>query len=267
MWLSHLLLAMTLVSEAGTSPAAVSMPAATGPIVTRQRLFAIPFRTSQIDDPARRPVEMQLYVSGDHGAHWDLYTKVPPAQQHFLFRAAADGEYWFAIRTVDGSGHVWPETITEPGVKVLIDSRSADMRPVVPPAAQPTVVKPEPTVVKAEPTVVKAEPLLPQTRVRIPHADVAAARTDAPTAEPKGSVAIAVNPPVGNKYPDPDDRQGSAVTIPGLPPGERPRMVNSRLFELEYEVERGWPLGHRPGGTVGHPRRRQNLAELRGEPK
>ena len=31
--------------------------------------------------------------------------------------------------------------------------------------------------------------------------------------------------------------------MPGLPPGERPRMVNSRTFELEYDVDSVGPSG------------------------
>ena len=69
------------------------------------------------------------------------------------------------------------------------------------------------------------------------------ASADPPSAEPKGSVAIAINPAIGNRYPGSDDRAGNAGAIPGLPPGEHPRMVNSRLFELEYDVDSVGPSG------------------------
>ena len=45
-----------------------------------------------------------------------------PAQQHFLFHGGGEGEYWFAIRTVDGSGRVRPESIGGPGLRVLVDA-------------------------------------------------------------------------------------------------------------------------------------------------
>jgi len=35
----------------------------------------------------------------------------------------------------------------------------------------------------------------------------------------------------------------AAPTMPGLPPGERPRMINSRTFDLEYEVDSIGPSG------------------------
>ena len=118
-------------------------------------------------------------------------------------------------------------------MKVLIDSRP-ELKPIPQPAG-------------ADPSMATTEsPLRPQPRVRIPHNDVAASSGNPsgnppPAAEPKGSVAIAINPAIGSKYPD--DRHGRPLTIPGLPPGERPRMVNSRLFELEYDVDSVGPSG------------------------
>ena len=251
MWLSHLLLAVTLASQTGTAPTGTTLLPSPAPIVTQQRLFAIPFHVNQVNDPARQPVEMQLYVSADHGTHWDLYTKAQPTQQHFVFRAADDGEYWFAIRTVDRAGHLWPETITDPGVRVTIKARTPELKPVVQPSpTAPVVAKTELLPSQTAPVVAKTEiPPRSPTRVRIPHSETASARTeppaatDPPTTEPKGSVAIAISPAVGSKYPDSDDRHGNSVTIAGLPPGERPRMVNSRLFELEYDIDSVGPSG------------------------
>ena len=83
----------------------------------------------RLDDPARQPVEVQLFVSGDRGAHWNLYSKAPPTQQNFLFRAGSDGEFWFAIRTIDRAGQVRPETISTPGLRVLVDTRPQSPKP------------------------------------------------------------------------------------------------------------------------------------------
>ena len=103
MWLeplSQLLVTVALVGQT----AATAPPVLPEPIVTRQPVFAIPFRVERADNPARQPVEVQLLVSTDRGARWQLYAQVPPTQQHFLFRAGGDGEYWFAIRTVEPFG-------------------------------------------------------------------------------------------------------------------------------------------------------------------
>ena len=214
MWLeplSHVFIALALVSQ--TTP--TTPPAASGPIVTQQPMFAIPFRVDRTDDPARQPVEVQLLVSTDRGAHWQLYAKAPPAQQHFIFRAGGDGEYWFAIRTVDRSGQTRPDPIPGPGLRVVVDAKRSTSKSIAqrnPPAAR-TQAKPD--------------------------ADAGPAMT----AEPNGSVAIAIAPAIGKKYSATDKHSGNAETISGLPPGERPRMVNSRAFELEYEVDSVGPSG------------------------
>jgi len=193
--------------------AAPSQP--TAPIVTHQALFAIPFRVEPTADAARRPVEVQLYVSTDRGAHWQLYSKAQPSRQQFQFRATKDGEYWFAIRTVDRSGQIRPPTIIEPGLRVVVDTKSSGGPLLAQPAARP------------------------QKKVNMPDAssDVASA------GESKGGVAIAINPPVGKKYAPREKASNAEEPALGLPPGERPRMVNSRSFELEYEVDSVGPSG------------------------
>ena len=85
-------------------------PAAPGTIYyTRQTLFAIPFHMDRPDRILREPVQVQLYVSGDRGASWQLYAKAEPARQQFLFRAGVDGEFWFLLRTLDRSGQLHPD--------------------------------------------------------------------------------------------------------------------------------------------------------------
>jgi hypothetical protein len=92
------------------------------PTYTRLTLFTIPFRIERPDRVAQEPAEVQLFVSGDRGAHWDSYAKVEPSKHGFLFRAGADGEYWFCIRTIDRSGQVRPQGPYTPGLKVIVDT-------------------------------------------------------------------------------------------------------------------------------------------------
>ena len=56
-------------------------------------------------------------------------------------------------------------------------------------------------------------------------------------------MAIAINPAVGSDVKAADKRPVGAATLPAMPPGERPRMINSRLFELEYDVDSVGPSG------------------------
>jgi hypothetical protein len=94
----------------------------TEPIATRQTFFAIPFRIDPADDPSRQPARVQLFVSGDRGASWQLYSQVDPAQRRFMFRAGADGEFWFLVRTLDRSGQLRPQRPNAPELIVLVDT-------------------------------------------------------------------------------------------------------------------------------------------------
>ncbi len=294
MWLEPLLqLFVGLALLGQTAP--IAPPTLPGPLVTRQADFAIPFRVDQTDDPTRQPVEVQLYVSTDRGTRWQLYAKAPPSQQHFLFHGGGEGEYWFAIRTVDGSGRVRPETIGGPGLRVLVDSTSPVLKLAVQrnPSGQVVVrwevnkpnIKPDSLNVQYrassseswQPVAIERQSLRnsrpPQTgqlswwpkagiselQVRAEIADtagnVATAHTElkiektaqdvgpALAAEPTGSVAIAINPAVGSECKASDKPSGGAAVSSTLPPGERPRMINSRLFELEYDVDSVGPSG------------------------
>ena len=219
MWLVPLSQLLVTVALAGQT-AVTAPPILPELIVTRQPVFAIPFRVERAENPARQPVEVQLLVSTDRGARWQLYAQVPPAQQQFLFRAGGDDEYWFAIRTVDGSGQVRPETIAGPGLRVLVDTKP-------PPTAGP-----------------KGNVAQPPSAVQSPPGQPGAAVPQTGTAtETKGLVAIAINPAIGNNYRVGDARREAAATAPALPPGERPRWVNSLRFQLEYDVDSVGPSG------------------------
>lgn len=93
---------------------------------TRQREFKIPFQVAD-GDSAAAIKEIQLYVARDRGP-WELYTTVEPERQpnerFFVFRTDADGEYWFAVRTVDRNGQAVPAKVTDlkPELKVIIDA-------------------------------------------------------------------------------------------------------------------------------------------------
>ena len=101
-------LAWTVAMTASAMGVAAEPPASRTtlpePITTRQTLFSIPFRVDRAENPMQEPVEVQLYVSADRGLNWQVYSRVQPEAGKFLFRAVTDGEYWFAIRTLDRSG-------------------------------------------------------------------------------------------------------------------------------------------------------------------
>jgi len=215
MGFSHLILIAALWGASDAAATRVSP----GLTTLRQSVFAIPYRIDRTADPARQPVEVQLHVSTDRGAHWQLYSKAPPTQQYFMFRAGGDGEYWFAIRTVDRSGQVRPESITGPGLRVRVEAQ--------PPDAKPAAPKPP-----------------PHTAARF-EVQFGGGSDSGPTRrnEPQGSVAVAIHSAVGS------NRAASEGPLLGGEPvetpraGARPRMVNSRMFELEYDVDAVGPSG------------------------
>ena len=238
--------------------------------------------------------------------------KAQPAQHQFLFHAGSDTEYWFAIRTIDRSGQLRPESIPGPGLCVLVDTKppvlritaqrsptgqvsvrwEIDERNVKPnglnlqyrtardepwqsvaidrqrhdgaetPRSGETTFWPKPGSNEIEIQAQIADAAGNQT---IEHAQVVLApkSTPAPTMKSNGSVAIAISPAIGGNRGVEDEGRGTGDEILGLPPGERP--ADGQLAAVSIGIRRrlGWPLGHWPGRVVGHPRRRQDLAELR----
>ncbi len=92
------------------------------PIVTQYRSFRIPFHIGQAGDPARRPVEVQLFVSTDRGGQWRGAGVAKPDAGFFAFKAPSDGEYWFMVRTKDAAGALRPNTPPAPQLKVVVRS-------------------------------------------------------------------------------------------------------------------------------------------------
>ncbi|MEN6558992.1 MAG: hypothetical protein ABFC54_12525 [Thermoguttaceae bacterium] len=192
--------------------------AAEPPISTvRQSLFAIPYRIDQTGgDASRQPVEVQLFVSTDRGKRWQMYARAMPNQQRFMFRAGNDGEYWFAIRTVERSGQARPESIATPGLRVIVDTRGQNTK-------SPNAVGPSGTQTASN---------------NSPSPSNSNANSNG-----QGSVAIAINPAIGRKASNSEGPTFGVNANSDVPQGEHPRMVNSLTFELDYDVESVGPSG------------------------
>ncbi|HUT94823.1 MAG TPA: hypothetical protein VMY37_35525 [Thermoguttaceae bacterium] len=125
-------LAWTVALATSTMGVATEPPASRAtlpePITTRQTLFSIPFHIGQVENTVQEPTEVRLYVSADRGINWQVYSRVKPEQGKFLFRAVTDGEYWFAIRTLDRSGQPRPEGADSPGLRVVVDTTLPDLQ-------------------------------------------------------------------------------------------------------------------------------------------
>ncbi len=112
-----LVIGQSLISvlEAGTD----------GIIFTQKARFRIPFQYDANDMPPNGAKEVRLYLSVDQGSSWKQIKTVQPSAGKFSFEAAVDGEYWFAVRTIDSNGQVYPaQNSMEAGLKVIVDRMS-----------------------------------------------------------------------------------------------------------------------------------------------
>jgi hypothetical protein len=87
------------------------------------RAFRIPFNVEPAD--RARISDVQLWFSDDSGFSWKLVSHTTPDRPSFNFRAPRDAEYWFAVRTVDTSGKLYPgeDDPVEPRMKVIVDTK------------------------------------------------------------------------------------------------------------------------------------------------
>lgn len=91
------------------------------PIATRQNVFAIPFRVDN-NGGGKQAAEVQLHLSVDGGASWQLASRVPPTAGRFKFTAPRDGQYWFMVRTLDQQGVLRPKGPPVAELKVIVDT-------------------------------------------------------------------------------------------------------------------------------------------------
>jgi hypothetical protein len=88
-----------------------------------------------IDERARTNLrEVQLYVKENPTRPWMLKEKAPPSATGFTYRGMQDGEYWFAVVTVDKNGRMTPADLAAepPGLVVVLDTQlpQVEVRPL-----------------------------------------------------------------------------------------------------------------------------------------
>jgi hypothetical protein len=92
-------------------------------VFTNKVRFRIPFRYDPAEMQRLQAREVQLYVSTDRGLRWRMVDRADPNADHFDFLASADGEYWFAVRTLDAFNRLHPTgNNIEPALKVVVDA-------------------------------------------------------------------------------------------------------------------------------------------------
>ena len=113
-WCAFLVLGLQLELVHSEPPAP-----ALKPWVSRQTTFNIPF---SVDLTHGAPREVQLFVSQDAGKTWHFYGRQTPTAKSFPFRASADGDLWFASRTIDPRRRVPPVEHLVPELHVQVDT-------------------------------------------------------------------------------------------------------------------------------------------------
>jgi hypothetical protein len=100
-----------------------AVPAAPQKTMLTKSLIHLPIQVSA--DARAQLQEIQLYVKERPGEPWKLREKAVPTQNGFTFQAPRDGEYAFAMVTVDRQGKQNPPDIqSEPaGLIVAIDTQ------------------------------------------------------------------------------------------------------------------------------------------------
>jgi hypothetical protein len=106
------------------APASVlnSRPAPTQePKILHTRLsgFNIPFKVDANDEAF---VEVHLYTSANQGATWSFYNRQPTDATEFPFQSNGEGEYWFAIKTLDRNRRLLPQGDPQPELRIIVDT-------------------------------------------------------------------------------------------------------------------------------------------------
>lgn len=116
------LVVAAVASAAGMGPTtALAAPPAAQSIHTSRAKFRIPFQYDADEMARLGAVEIRLFVSTDRGRHWQHAQSVAPVEGKFTFEASGDGEYWFAVRTVDAQGQLHPPGPPQSGLQVVVD--------------------------------------------------------------------------------------------------------------------------------------------------
>lgn len=103
-------------------PSRLELPNA---IVTSQTSFDIPFN---VDDQDGRLIEVQLYVSTDLGKTWSLYARQSPQKRKIPFQSVGDGEYLFALKTLDRDRRLTPTGPPFPTLRIAVDTQQPELQ-------------------------------------------------------------------------------------------------------------------------------------------
>lgn len=112
-----------LLASLFVQDASFGAPIPSQPVHTNRPRFRIPYRYDAAEMQRLQARQIVLYQSVDQGQNWRPVQRVAPQASRFEFRAPVDGEYWFAVRTLDVNNQLHPRgNVIQPGLKVVVDS-------------------------------------------------------------------------------------------------------------------------------------------------
>ena len=93
------------------------------PTYTTKTRFRIPYKFDAAALKRMNAREVQLHVSTDQGQTWEQAQVLPPDGSKFDYVCSGEGEYWFAIKYLDGQNQIHPPRGTqETGLIVIVDT-------------------------------------------------------------------------------------------------------------------------------------------------
>ncbi|BBO34933.1 hypothetical protein [Lacipirellula parvula] len=119
---AHLLLVVSLTLAATFAPHASVHAQLTEPSYWRTRVFFIPYQSSTPVGFAHTVDKVQLLVARGGDTQWAVLQEAEPQVRGFSYHAPVDGEYAFAVRTINRKGEASPATIAQPQLRVVVDT-------------------------------------------------------------------------------------------------------------------------------------------------
>ena len=98
------------------------------PTHTSKTRFRIPFKFDAAALKRMNAREIQLHVSYNQGETWERAQVLAPDGGKFEYVAATEGEYWFAVKTLDGQNQLHPPRGSyETGLIVVVDTTTPQL--------------------------------------------------------------------------------------------------------------------------------------------
>jgi hypothetical protein len=108
---------------AQTTPVAKTQPALPKKIYTKTTEFKLPV---QMDEKTRATLDKVCLYVKTPTTEWVRQDTGPASLPHFLHRVSQDGEYWFALTTIDQAGKPVPADVSQepPALRVVVDTKA-----------------------------------------------------------------------------------------------------------------------------------------------